>query len=61
MALVQRHVPPTSDEEYDAGLLVAQEYLHSLGVTAWQDAILGVYAGNGDPASAYLRAVQRRP
>ena len=58
MALVQRHIPPTSDAEYDAGLLVAQDYLHSLGVTAWQDAILGVYAGNGDPASAYLRAVR---
>jgi predicted amidohydrolase YtcJ len=58
MALVHRHIPPTSDEECDAGLLVAQEYLHSLGVTAWQDAILGVYAGAGDPASAYLRAVQ---
>ena len=58
MALVQRHIPPTTDEEYDAGLLVAQEYLHSLGVTAWQDAILGVYAGSGDPASAYLRAVR---
>jgi predicted amidohydrolase YtcJ len=58
MALVQRHIPPTSDAEYDAGLLVAQDYLHSLGVTAWQDAILGTYAGNGDPASAYLRAVR---
>ena len=58
MGLVQRHIPPTRDEEYDAGLLVAQDYLHSLGVTAWQDAILGVYAGNGDPASAYLRAVE---
>ncbi len=58
MGLVQRHVPPTMDEEYDAGLLGAQEYLHSLGVTAWQDAILGVYAGHGDAASAYLRAVQ---
>jgi hypothetical protein len=57
MDLVQRLVPPTRDGELDAGLLVAQEYLHSLGVTAWQDAILGVYAGNGDPASAYLRAV----
>jgi predicted amidohydrolase YtcJ len=57
MALVQAHVPATSDEEHDAGLHVAQEYLHSLGVTAWQDAILGVYAGTGDPASAYLRAV----
>ena len=34
MGLVQRHVPATGDDEYDAGLLVAQEYLHSLGVTA---------------------------
>ena len=58
MDLVQRHVPATRDDEHDAGLLVAQEYLHSLGVTAWQDAILGVYAGNADPASAYLRAVR---
>ena len=57
MALVQRHIPPTTDAEHDEGLLVAQAYLHSLGITAWQDAILGVYAGNGDPASAYLRAV----
>ncbi|MEO5708328.1 MAG: amidohydrolase [Nocardioidaceae bacterium] len=57
MGLVQRHIPRTSDDEHDAGLRVAQDYLHSLGVTAWQDAILGVYAGNGDPASAYLRAV----
>src|SRR6188472_3723677 len=57
MALVQRHIPPTTDAEHDQALLVAQAYLHSLGITAWQDAILGVYAGNGDPASAYLRAV----
>ena len=56
MALVQRHIPPTTDAEHDRALLVAQAYLHSLGITAWQDAILGVYAGNDDPASAYLRA-----
>jgi predicted amidohydrolase YtcJ len=57
MGPVQRVVPETSDEEYDAGLQVAQAHLHSLGVTAWQDAILGEYAGNGDPADTYLRAV----
>jgi predicted amidohydrolase YtcJ len=57
MGLVQRVVPPTGDAELDDGLRVAQEHLHSLGVTAWQDAILGAYAGNGDPAGAYLRAV----
>ena len=58
MALVQRRIPATTDGEHDVGLQVAQTYLHSLGVTAWQDAILGTYAGNGDPASAYLRAVE---
>ena len=58
MAMVQRRIPATTDGEHDVGLQVAQTYLHSLGVTAWQDAILGTYAGNGDPASAYLRAVE---
>jgi len=58
MRLVERRVPATTDGEYDAALQVAQTYLHSLGVTAWQDAILGSYAGNGDPAAAYLRAVE---
>ena len=51
-------IPATTDAEYDVGLQLAQGYLHSLGVTAWQDAILGEYAGSGDPASAYLRAVE---
>src|SRR3954447_24495813 len=30
MGLVQRYVPPTTDAEHDAGLAVAQAYLHSL-------------------------------
>jgi predicted amidohydrolase YtcJ len=59
MALVERHVPPTTEAEQDRALVVAQEYLHSLGVTAWQDAILGAYGGNADPSSTYLRAAQR--
>jgi predicted amidohydrolase YtcJ len=57
MDLVRDRIPATTDAEYDVGLQVAQEHLHSFGVTAWQDAILGVYAGSGDPAAAYLRAV----
>jgi predicted amidohydrolase YtcJ len=57
MGLVRRVLPETTREEYDEGLAVAQEFLHSLGVTGWQDAILGAYAGTDDPASAYLRAV----
>ncbi len=58
MELVEQRIPAITDAEYDVALQLAQGYLHSLGVTAWQDAILGVYAGSGDPASAYLRAVE---
>jgi predicted amidohydrolase YtcJ len=58
MALVRAVLPPTTEEEYDEGLQVAQAYLHSCGITAWQDAILGGYAGMGDVAPAYLRAVE---
>src|SRR3954452_15053869 len=59
MALVQAHLPPTTDADHDRALVIAQQHLHSLGVTAWQDAILGDYGGNGDPAPAYLRAARR--
>lgn len=58
MSLVEQHVPAITDAECDEGLAVAQAYLHSLGVTSWQDAILGAYAGSGDAAAAYLRAVE---
>ena len=54
--LVARFLPRTSGEEYYAALLTGQAYLHSLGVTAWQDAIVGAYDGMEDPASTYERA-----
>lgn len=38
MALVARRLPPPTSTELAAGLAEAQHYLHSLGVTAWQDA-----------------------
>ncbi|GLU49088.1 amidohydrolase [Nocardiopsis ansamitocini] len=49
MTLVERVLPDLSPDELRAGLLAGQEYLHSLGVTAWQDAKVherdfGVYA-----------------
>jgi len=54
MDLVTRHLPePRLDDEV-AGLLEAQRYLHSLGITGWQDAIVGAYAGHPDPTPAYL-------
>ena len=58
MRLVARHCPDADDEEQYAALLEGQRYLHSLGVTGWQDAILGDYAGMGDPSPAYLRAAR---
>ncbi len=59
MGLVSRLVPPTTAREYDAALLAGQSYLHSLGVTGWQDAIVGDYAGVDDPGPAYVRAATR--
>ena len=59
MAAVVRHAPETTAEEYYRGLMTGQAYLHSLGVTGWQDAIVGEYAGMEDPGPTYLRAAQR--
>lgn len=56
MHAVARLVPDTAPEEYDAGLLAGQAYLHSLGVTGWQDAIVGAYAGMADAGPVYRRA-----
>ena len=42
MALVAAVAPADTDRDYAAGLRVAQTYLHSLGITAWQDAIVGI-------------------
>lgn len=58
MALVVDRLPPTSAEEYYRAFLAGQTFLHSVGVTGWQDAILGDYAGIEDPSSVYLRAAQ---
>jgi predicted amidohydrolase YtcJ len=52
-------LPPSTPEELLAGLLAAQRVLHSVGVTGWQDAILGDYAGHQDPTGAYLTAAGR--
>ena len=38
MQLVERIVPQPTQAELEAALRTAQAYLHSLGVTAWQDA-----------------------
>jgi predicted amidohydrolase YtcJ len=38
--LMERHVPPVDPAERLAGLLEGQRYLHGLGLTGWQDAIV---------------------
>jgi predicted amidohydrolase YtcJ len=38
MRLVERVMPPLSGEDLVQGILAAQSYLHSLGITSWQDA-----------------------
>jgi len=56
MALVSSLIPSPTDEDYDRALDLAQNYLLSLGITGWQDAILGEVNGRPDPLDAYLRA-----
>ncbi|MCX4745934.1 amidohydrolase [Kitasatospora sp. NBC_01287] len=56
--LVARLVPPTSAAERLTGLLRAQALLHSLGITGWQDALLGEFNGQPDPSDAYLAAAR---
>ncbi len=56
MEMVQKHVT-TSREDYYAAMMEAQAYLHSWGITGWQDALIGGYAGIDDPTQAYLDAL----
>ncbi|MFE2415941.1 amidohydrolase [Streptomyces hokutonensis] len=58
MQLVGRHTPPTTPADRLAALLHAQRHLHALGITAWQDAIVGRFAGMADPSDAYLTAAR---
>jgi predicted amidohydrolase YtcJ len=54
--LVSRLIPAATADDWYAGLLAGQEYLLSLGITGWQDAIVGSHPGLPDPIDAYLRA-----
>ncbi len=56
MGLVNRLLPEEPLERLTEALLVGQRYLHSHGITAWQDAIVGSYGDAGDPGPAYLKA-----
>lgn len=56
MSLVDRLLPATTESEMLKGLLRGQEYLHSYGITSWQDAIIGAYADLIDSGPTYVRA-----
>ncbi len=56
MGLVNRLLPEEPLERLTEALLVGQRYLHSYGIKAWQDAIVGSYGDAGDPGPAYLKA-----
>jgi predicted amidohydrolase YtcJ len=56
MDLVDKLMPPVTEAEWEEGLRVAQRYLHSLGITAWQDAIVG---GPYDTLGAYTTMAGR--
>jgi predicted amidohydrolase YtcJ len=55
MDLVGVLVPKPTADDMVAALLLAQDHLHSLGITAWQDAIVGPGAPVPDCSEAYAR------
>jgi predicted amidohydrolase YtcJ len=57
--LVGRHAPPPTADEMAQGLLKGQAYLHSLGITAWQDAIVDDHAAFGRNFTTYVDAAGR--
>lgn len=57
--LVGRLAPEPTDDEVSQGLLKGQAYLHSLGITAWQDAIVDDGSQFGRNFSRYVDAAGR--
>ena len=56
MELIERLLPPASQDDALAGLEVAQARLLSLGITSWQDAAVGDVFGQGDLLETYRQA-----
>jgi predicted amidohydrolase YtcJ len=56
--LVHAVIPPPTPADLTDGLLAGQAYLHSFGITAWQDAWVGTMFGNGDNFQTYLDAAR---
>lgn len=53
VGLVADHVPRPSSSELEHALLTAQRYLFSLGLTGWQDALVGTGLGMADSLETY--------
>ena len=53
--LVTELLPPLTEDFLERAFLMAQEHLHSVGVTAWQDALVGELWGMPDPLPMYRR------
>ncbi len=58
MDLLAHLLPVPDDAAYVAALEETQRYLRSFGVTGWQDAIVGAYAGMRDTSDAYIEAIE---
>lgn len=58
MRYVGRLAPPATPADRLAALLYAQRQLHALGITAWQDALVGAFLGMEDPSDAYVTAAR---
>ncbi len=65
MKLVTKLIPDATDDENERALLIAQAHLHELGITAWQDAIVGpreeaayrTVAGRGELSARVVAAL----
>jgi predicted amidohydrolase YtcJ len=57
--LVARLTPAPTSEEMAEALLMGQRYLHSLGITAWQDAIVDEHEHSGRNFQTYVDAAGR--
>lgn len=57
MDLFEHVRPETTPDLAYRGLIRAQDELVALGITGWQDAMVGSVAGIADPLAAYLRAL----
>lgn len=59
MDIVERILPALGVDDYADGLLTAQRYLHSLGITSWQDAWVPVSGDSAKALDAYLSLAER--